>query len=123
MVQLAMFDESGAPTLGALPAGQDQSAACSAEALGKVDVTRLERLTEQEYRLFPDGAIAEEIVENLRCRGVEAHGNLVTIGSIRPRQTALKKLGILVETGKRRSNDSGNSCAVLIHRDYVKEEA
>ena len=123
MVQLAMFDESGAPTPGALPAGQDQSAACSAEALGKVDVTRLERLTEQEYRLFPDGAIAEEIVENLRYRGVEAHGNLVTIGSIRPRQTALKKLGILVETGKRRSNDSGNSCAVLVHRDYVKEAA
>lgn len=114
-MQLNMFDDNGAPTPGALPAGQDQAAACSAEAFEKVDAARLRRLTEQEYLLFPDGAIADEIVYRLQGLGLK-----VDYLSIRPRVSELKAAGILVPTGRRRFNTRGNSCSVLVHRDLVR---
>lgn len=123
MTQAYLFNGDGAPTPEARPA--DPSAECSAEALDKIDAARLERLTEQEYLLFPSGAIAEDIVERLRMMGVESvvgTGKLVTVGSIRPRQTALKDRKILFATGERRKNAAGNSCAVLIHREFYKGE-
>ena len=116
MTQSNLFNEDGSASPEARPA--DPSADCSAEALDKVDTARLERLTEQEYLLSPEGAIAEDIVERLRLLGITSRGNLVTIGSIRPRQTALKDREILFATGARRKNAAGNSCAVLIHRKF-----
>lgn len=123
MTQANLFNGDGTPTAEARPA--DPSSECSAEALDKIDAARLERLTEQEYLLFRSGAIAEDIVERLRMMNVESvvgTGKLVTIGSIRPRQTALKDRGILIATGDRRRNANGNSCAILIHKNFWKGE-
>jgi len=89
---------------------KDVSAACSAEAHGNVDEDCLERLTEQEFLLFKDGAIADEVADRLRMMG-----KAVDAFSIRPRVSALKKRGVLLETGTRRPNSKGNNCAVLIH--------
>jgi len=89
---------------------RDPSADCSAEAHDKVDVKRLSRLVEQEYLLFKDGAIADEISGRLQMLGYP-----VDEFSIRPRVSELKEAGTLVPTGARRENRRGNSCAVLRH--------
>ena len=113
-MQTAMFNQDGTPTREALPA--DPSAECSAEALAKVDVDTLERLTEQEYKLSPNGAIADEIVTRLQMMG-----KTVDYLSIRPRVSKLKADGTLVTTGTRRLNVKGNTCAVLLHRHFKAE--
>ena len=94
------------------------SQSCSQEARDKVDTARLRRLTENEYLECPEGATADEITEILREKGHD-----VDLFSIRPRTTELKskKYGaVLVETGKRRKNERGNSCAVLIHKTFAE---
>ena len=116
MIQTTMFNEEGNPTPDAQASGV--AAACSAEALGKVDAARLERLTEQEFLLFPDGAIADEIVDRMRMLGFK-----VDYFSIRPRVSELKARGVLVATGTRRINRRGNTCSVLVHRNFVKGAA
>jgi hypothetical protein len=117
MTQPVMFDEQGTPTPEAQVSGA--AAACSAEAFDKVDANRLRRLVEQEYKLFPNGATADEVVYRLQGMGLE-----VDELSIRPRVTELKSAAhgaVLVETGARRKNAKGNSCAILVHRDYARE--
>jgi hypothetical protein len=116
MIQMSMFDDSGAATPEAQVSGT--AAACSEEARTKVDANRLRVLTEAEYKLFPNGAIADEIVYRLQSMGVA-----VDEFSIRPRVTELKSEehgAVLVETGERRRNSKGNSCAVLIHRLFTE---
>ena len=102
MIQTCLFDDDNQ--------GGSESAACSAEAHGQVDAVKLRRLVEQEYLLYTTGAIADEISDRLRGMGLA-----VDAFSIRPRVSELRKAGILVETGARRKNRKGNSCAVLIH--------
>lgn len=111
MVQAAMFDVQGNATPEAQASGV--AAACSAEAHGKVDAARLARLVEQEYLLFPQGAIGDEIVYRLQGMGMN-----VDYLSIRPRVSELKAAGLLVATGRRRLNKKGNTCSVLVHRDF-----
>jgi len=103
MIQGDLFNGSG-----------DPAPACSAAALEKVDATKLERLTEQEFLLFRDGTIGDDIVHRLQLLGLK-----VDYLSIRPRVSELKKRGILVPTGTRRINRKGNTCAVLRHRDFL----
>ena len=112
MTQPAMFDEHGAPTPETRISG-DTAAACSALAREKVDAARLRRLTEQEYLLFPAGATADEIVHRLRGMGLH-----VDYLSIRPRVSELKAAGVLVPTGSRRLNRKGNTCSVLVHKQF-----
>ena len=115
MTQGEMFDTTGAIHPG-------MAAACSAEAREKVDAARLRRLTEQEMLLFPDGAIADEIVDRLNMQGVRNRaGDPLDVLSLRPRFSELKSAQfgcVLVETGRRRANAKGNSCAVLVHRRF-----
>lgn len=113
MMQLAMFDEQGSPTLEAQASGDGTAAACSAEALGKLDAANLRRLVVQEYLLFPDGAIADEIVHRLQGMGLR-----VDYLTIRPRVSELKSDKVLVPTGRRRLNTRGNMCSVLVHRQF-----
>lgn len=101
MIQTALFGENES---------NDTGAACSADALNKVDVAHLARLTEQEFLLFPNGATADEVADRLRMLGHDVDGF-----SIRPRVTELKQRGILVETGTRRKNRKNNMCTVLKH--------
>lgn len=115
MTQPAMFDEHGAPTPETRISG-DTAAACSAEARGKLDGAYLCRLVEQEYLLFPAGATADEIVYRLRGMGLH-----VDYLSIRPRVSELKAAGVLVATGSRRLNKKGNTCSVLMHRQFMEE--
>ena len=103
MNQSYLFDGDGTPTPEAHASGV--AAACSAEAYDKVDVARLRRMTEAEFLLFPTGTIADEVAHRMRQ----------DVLSIRPRVTELKDRGVLVETGERRRNGKGNSCAVLRH--------
>lgn len=114
MVQPAMFNDNGTPTLAAQAAGA-VGAECSAAARDKVDVARLRRLVEQEYLLFPAGATADEIVYRLRGMGLH-----VDYLSIRPRVSELKADLILVPTGSRRLNKKGNTCSVLVHKQFYK---
>jgi len=118
MTQPFMFDTNGTPTPEAQASGA-AAAACSAEAHDKVDAARLRRLTESEFLLFPDGATADEIVYRLQGMGLD-----VDELSIRPRVSELKSPEhgcVLVETGTRRKNAKGNSCAVLIHRNFRRD--
>ena len=115
MTQTELFNEDGSPTPGMTDA-QRVSASCSAEALDKVDAARLERLTEQEFLLYPAGATADEIVYRLQLLGLK-----VDYLSIRPRVSELKARRVLVPTGERRRNRKNNTCSVLIHRQFVKE--
>jgi hypothetical protein len=94
---------------------QDGSASrdCSAEARHKIDTNRLRQMTEAEFKLFPTGAIADEIVYRLQSMGLD-----VDELSIRPRVTELKLAGVLLETGERRRNAKGNSCSVLMHLQF-----
>lgn len=115
MVQPAMFNDNGTPTPEAQASGA-VAAECSAAAFEKIDAARMRSLVEQEYKLFPAGAIADEIVYRLRGMGME-----VDEFSIRPRVSELKSPvygRVLVETGRRRNNGKGNSCAVLVHRQF-----
>ena len=112
MTQPVMFDEQGNTTPEAQASGA-VAAECSAAARDKGNVNRMRGLTEWVYTLFGrNGATADEVVTRLQKMawpGVDAL-------SIRPRVTELKAAGILVETGARRKNAKGNSCAVLVHR-------
>ena len=96
----------------------NMSKICSEEARGKVDAARLRSLTENEYLGCPEGATADEITAMMQARGEN-----VNPFSIRPRVTELKSErygAVLVETGKRRKNERGNSCAVLIHKTLAE---
>lgn len=111
MTQGEMFDTTGAIHPG-------MAAACSAEALSKVNASRLRQLTEAEFKLFPGGCTADEIVHRLQSMGLD-----VDVLSIRPRVTELKSEqygAVLVETDERRTNAKGNSCSVLIHKMFLK---
>lgn len=114
MVQPAMFNDNGTPTPEAQASGA-VAAECSAAAFEKVDAARMRSLVEQEYLLFPAGAIADEVVYRLQGMGLS-----VDYLSIRPRVSDLKAAGILVPTGRRRLNKKGNTCSVLVHRDLIQ---
>lgn len=116
MTQGFMFDESGHPT----PEAQASAVgtACSAEAREKVDDAYLRCLTAQEFKLFSNGATADEIAHRLQLMKPD-----VDEFSIRPRVTELKTAGILVPTGQRRANRKGNNCAVLMHCQFAQEAA
>jgi len=107
MTQTLLFDEDNS---------DKTSAQCSAEAREKVDAARLERLTEQEFLLFPGGATADEIVHRLQGMGLN-----VDYLSIRPRVSELKARGVLLTTGALRNNRKGNTCAVLRHVNFTTE--
>ena len=66
---------------------------------------REEGMREVVFAAYADGAelTADEAAARL---GLETT-------QVRPRCTQLKKLGLLIDTGKRRENKSGNSTAVL----------
>lgn len=115
MTQPVMFDGNGTPTPEAQASGA-VAAECSAAAWDKVSVKLLREATEYVYRCAPLGLTADEAVYRLRL----LRYHYVDALSIRPRVTELKAAGILVETGKRRKNAKGNSCAVLIHRDVYQ---
>ncbi len=115
MTQLAMFDEQGGPTPEAQASGA-VAAECSAEAREKVDETTLLRLVAQEALLFPNGFIPDEMAVRLQMLGYD-----VDPFSVRPRVSQLKTAefgAVLVEAGRRRPNAKGNSCAVLVHRQF-----
>jgi len=117
MTQPLIFNDNGNPTPEAHASGV--AAACSAEAFDKVDVNRLRRLVEQEALLFRTGFTADEMTARLRMLGF-----VVDEFSIRPRVSELKSVvhgAVLVETGARRKNARGNSCAVLVHRQFWKK--
>ena len=119
MTQPDLFQENGQPTPAAVSqdaqgAPADPAPACSAAAREKLDTALLERLTENEYLKLPAGAIADEIVDRLRDRGYS-----VDYLAIRPRVSELKARKILVATGRRRLNRRGNTCSILVHRDFV----
>jgi len=117
MVQPAIFNDNGTPTPEAQASGA-VAAECSAEALDKVDETALRRLVAQEALLFPDGFIADEMAVRLQMLGHD-----VDAFSVRPRVSQLKtaEFGcVLVETGRRRANAKGNTCAVLVHRNFCR---
>lgn len=117
MTQENLFDDKGKVNENAmLP---DPSPECSAEAREKIDEAALERLVEKEYQSFPEGAIAEDIVARIRRTSLE-HRH-ITVLSIRPRQTALKRKKILFATGDRRTNGGRNTCAVLLHKNFWTE--
>jgi hypothetical protein len=132
MVQPAMFNDNGTPTPEAQASGAEAgcspsgivhaacttSEACSSVARGKVDESTLRRLVSQEALLFPAGFIADEMAVRLQMLGHD-----VDAFSVRPRVSQLKtaEFGcVLVETGRRRANAKGNSCAVLIHSALIK---
>lgn len=115
MVQPAMFYGNGTPTPEAQASGA-VAAACSAEARGKIDEVALCRLVAQEALLYPEGFIADEMAARLQMLG-----HAVDAFSVRPRVSQLKTAefgAILVDTDQRRHNAKGNSCAVVIHRQF-----
>jgi|GEM_PF-4213364 len=115
MMQPAMFNDNGTPTPEAQASGA-VAAECSAAALERVDETALRRLVAQEALLYPNGFIADEMAARLQMLG-----HNVDAFSVRPRVSQLKtaEFGcILVETGLRRANAKGNTCAVLVHRQF-----
>ena len=46
----------------------------------------------------------------------------MTVLSIRPRFTELKELGLIVDSGKRRSNDSGRKAKVMVGKWFAPKE-
>lgn len=115
MTQPDLFEDSTPPEAQA----SGVAAACSAEALQKVDVKTLRRLCLEEYERRPFGATADEICKAVRFKFT---GVMPDELSIRPRVAELKAEGLLVPTGERRQNKKGNNCAVLIHREYARRE-
>ena len=82
---------------------KDISQVCSLEAVEKVDRQFWCDKVMDEYKKGP--ATADEVAYALGA----------DILTIRPRVTELKKWGLLVTTGLRRTNDRGNKCAVLAY--------
>ena len=118
MTQPEIFDQAGAPTIDAMPHTAQE---CSRLAILPLDKARLARLVLREFERAAEGATADEITVRLQAQGYK-----VDVLSIRPRVTGLKDEfngGPLVETGRRRKNERGNSCAVLIHRKFIREGA
>jgi len=113
-MQNELFNFDGTPAYGAMPL--DVSEQCSREAYDKVDTEKIERLAEQEFLLYPNGATADEIAYRLQGMGL-----VVDEMSVRPRVSALKDRKVLFTTGERRKNRKGNSCAVLVHRNLIQE--
>jgi len=85
--------------------GKDPSKECSKEALEKIDTELMREKVEAAYYVLPAGATADEIASEMG----------LSVLSIRPRVSELKRMGILLPTGQRRKNRGGNSAAVLKH--------
>ena len=112
-MQPSMFDSNGTPTPEAQASGV--GAACSADALQKVDAEYMRRIILEEYKNRPSGATADELLRTIRWR---VPGEINEL-NIRPRVSELKASGLLVETGDQRKNKRGNSCAVLVYFKFA----
>ena len=116
-MQPEIFDDKGQPTPAALPA--DPAAACSADALAKVDVKIIRQYVLEEFERRPTGMTADECCTILKYK---IPGVTVDELSIRPRVTELKKEGLLIPTSEKHFNKRNNPCTVLVHRKFSRRE-
>ena len=119
MIQPDLFEDGASATpAAASQAAQGAAADCSAAALAKVNVKILRQWCLEEYERRVAGATADEICKALIYK---VPGKTVDELSIRPRVAQLKAEGILVQTGERRCNKKGNSCAVLVYFKFAEK--
>lgn len=102
-----MFTNSGQPSADCRP--RETARQCSKEALEAIDRHTLLAYTLNAYfRALPGDLTADEATDRVKDMGLN-----VTILSIRPRVTELKKAGLLAETGNKRKNKTGKNCHAL----------